>query len=78
MRDEGCVHCHCFGIVQVNTNVVMRDIVECRDSKDGSACVVIILYSWSLIRERTKWRENVVCNSEASCRGMTCVGRLVV
>ena len=52
MKDEGSVHCHCFGIVQVNTNVVIVDIVECRDSKDGGECVVRILYSWSLIRER--------------------------
>ena len=54
MNDEGCVHCHCFGIVQVNTNVVMVDIVECRDSKDGGEYVVRILYSWSLIRERER------------------------
>jgi hypothetical protein len=52
MKDEGSVHCHCFGIVQVNTNVVIVDIVECRDSKNGGECAVRILYSWSLIRER--------------------------
>ena len=38
-------------IVQVNTSVVIVDIVECSDSKGGE-CVVRILYSWSLIRER--------------------------
>ena len=54
MEDEVSVHCHCFGIVQVNTNVVIVDIVECSDTKDGSDCAVRILYSWSLIRERKK------------------------
>ena len=54
MTDEGSVQCHCFFIVQVNTSVVIVDIVECSVSKDGSDCVVRILYSWSLIQERKK------------------------
>jgi len=54
MTDEGSVQCHCFFSVQVNTSVVIVDIVECSDSRDGGECVVRILYSWSLIRERKK------------------------
>jgi hypothetical protein len=54
MKDEGIVHYHCFCIVQVNTSVVIVDIVECRDSKDGGECVVRVLNSWSLVRGRKK------------------------
>jgi hypothetical protein len=59
MTDEGSVQGHCFFIVQVNTSVVIVDIGECSDSKDGSECVERILYGWSLIREgkgRVEWR----------------------
>ena len=59
MKDEGSCHCHGFGIVQENTSVVIVDIVECSDSKDGGECVVRMLNSWSLIRERKKWKESV-------------------
>ena len=54
MTDEGSVQCHCFVTVQVNTSVVIVDTAECSDSKDGGECVVRILNSWSLIRERKK------------------------
>ena len=57
MTNEGSAQSHC---------VVIVDVVECRDLKDGGECVVRFE------------RENVVRDSEASCHGMTCVGRLVV
>ena len=49
-----------------NASLVIVDVVECRDLKDGGECVVRFE------------RENVVRDSAASCHGMTCVGRLVV
>ena len=57
MTNEGSAQSHC---------VVIVDVVECRDLKDGGECVVRFE------------REKVVRDSEASCRRMTWVGRLVV
>ena len=43
MTDHGSDRCQCFCTVQMVIDVVIVDIVECSDSKDGGKCVVRIL-----------------------------------